>query len=61
MTLILQNMATLLNFSFLRSLTAYIDPGSGMSAIGAFLALLAGLGLSIFGFIWYTIFGSWEG
>ncbi len=49
------NLSIFVNASYLNSSTAYIDPGSGISAIGAFLALLAGLGLSIFGFFWYAI------
>ena len=34
---------------------AYIGPGSGLSAIGTFLALLAAIIIAIFGFIWYPI------
>jgi uncharacterized iron-regulated membrane protein len=34
---------------------AYIGPGGGLSAIGALLALLAGLLIAFFGFVWYPI------
>ena len=38
-----------------RPAEAYIGPGSGLSAIGTFLALLAAIIVAIFGFIWYPI------
>jgi len=34
---------------------AYIGPGIGLSAIGSFVALVAGLLATIIGFIWYPI------
>jgi len=34
---------------------AYIGPGTGLSAIGAILAVVAGLAVAIFGFFWYPI------
>jgi hypothetical protein len=34
---------------------AYVGPGAGLSAIGAFLALVAGIIIAIFGFFWYPI------
>lgn len=34
---------------------AYVGPGVGLSAIGAFLALLAGIVVWILGFLWYPI------
>ena len=34
---------------------AYVGPGAGLSAIGAFLAMLAGVFVAIVGFIWYPI------
>ena len=34
---------------------AYIGPGSGLSAIGAFFALLAATIAALFGFLWYPI------
>jgi hypothetical protein len=32
---------------------AYVGPGAGLSAIGVFLAILAGIIVAIFGFLWY--------
>ena len=34
---------------------AYIGPGVGITAIGSFLALVAGVVVAIFGFIWYPV------
>lgn len=34
---------------------AYIGPGSGLAAIGALLAVVAGLFAAVFGFLWYPI------
>jgi hypothetical protein len=34
---------------------AYIGPGVGTSAIGTFLAIVAGLFIAILGFLWYPI------
>ena len=34
---------------------AYIGPGSGLSAIGSFLALFVGVAIAIIGFIWYPL------
>jgi hypothetical protein len=34
---------------------AYIGPGAGLSAIGAFLAIVAFLIVALFGFVWYPI------
>lgn len=34
---------------------AYIGPGAGLTAIGSFLALVAGILLAIVGFVWYPI------
>ncbi len=39
---------------------AYIGPGTGLSAIGAFLAFIFGIIVAILGFLWYPfkrIFG----
>ena len=38
-----------------RHAMAYIGPGAGLSAIGAFLAVVAGIIVAIFGFVWYPI------
>lgn len=34
---------------------AYVGPGTGLSAIGALLALLAALVIAIIGFFWYPL------
>lgn len=34
---------------------AYVGPGTGLSAIGAFLALIVGVIVAILGFLWYPI------
>lgn len=36
-------------------LLAYGGPGSIVSGVGAFLALLAAIGAALFGFFWYPI------
>lgn len=32
---------------------AYVGPGAGLSAIGAFLAIIVGVIVALFGFVWY--------
>jgi hypothetical protein len=32
---------------------AYVGPGTGLSAVGVFLALVMGFIVAIFGFLWY--------
>jgi hypothetical protein len=34
---------------------AYIGPGAGLTAIGAFLALVLGVIVAFFGFLWYPV------
>ena len=34
---------------------AYIGPGAGLSALGAFLALVLGILVALFGFLWYPV------
>ena len=34
---------------------AYIGPGGGLSALGALLALVLGLAIAFFGFLWYPL------
>ncbi len=34
---------------------AYVGPGAGLTVIGAALALVGGIFLGIFGFVWYPI------
>lgn len=33
----------------------YLGPGAALSSLGAFLALIAGIIIGVFGFIWYPI------
>lgn len=33
--------------------TAYIGPGAGLSAMGALLAIVVGIVVAVFGFVWY--------
>jgi len=39
---------------------AYLGPGVGLSAIGAFLALILGVLVAFFGFIWYPLRRLWR-
>ena len=41
-------------------LYAYIGPGAGLSAIGAFIAIIAAIFVAIFGFIWYPLKRFWK-
>jgi hypothetical protein len=34
---------------------AYLGPGAGLSAIGAFVALIFGVILAFIGFLWYPV------
>ena len=34
---------------------AYVGPGTGLSALGSFLALVAGVIIAILGFVWYPL------
>ena len=38
-----------------QSLLAYVGPGTGMSAIGTFIAFVFGIIVAILGFIWYPL------
>ena len=40
---------------FPRPAMAYVGPGTGMSAVGVFLAVAMGVVVALFGFIWYPI------
>ncbi len=44
-----------LNTPFASIITAYIGPGTGLSAIGALLALGVSFIVTFFAFIWYPI------
>jgi hypothetical protein len=35
--------------------SGYVGPGAGITAIGAVLALLGGIVLAVFGFVWYPL------
>ena len=48
-------MAVFLLSFFARNAEAYIGPGTGLTAIGAFLALIVGVLVAIFGFVWYPV------
>jgi ABC-type nitrate/sulfonate/bicarbonate transport system permease component len=37
------------------NLLAYVGPGTGMSAIGTFIAFVFGIFVAILGFVWYPI------
>lgn len=41
--------------AFPRPAMAYIGPGTGMSAVGVFLAVVMGFALALFGFLWYPV------
>jgi hypothetical protein len=34
---------------------AYVGPGAGLSALGALLAIVVGVVVALFGFVWYPI------
>ena len=34
---------------------AYVGPGTGIAALGALLAIIAGVIAAIFGFLWYPV------
>jgi len=38
-----------------RPAMAYIGPGAGLSAVGALIAVVAGIALALVGFVWYPI------
>jgi hypothetical protein len=40
---------------FPQSAAAYIGPGAGLSAIGTFLAVVLGVIIALFGFVWYPL------
>jgi hypothetical protein len=46
---------SVLLLGFSKIVWAYIGPGSGLSAIGSLLACLAGLVVTILGFVWYPL------
>jgi hypothetical protein len=42
-------------FTCVTTAFAYLVPGAGLTAIGAFLALIVGMIVAFFGFIWYPV------
>lgn len=40
---------------FPRPAMAYVGPGTGMSAIGVFMAVVMGIVVALFGFVWYPL------
>ena len=34
---------------------AYVGPGTGIAALGALLAIIAGIVVAVFGFLWYPL------
>ena len=48
-------LVTFLIFALSQSASAYVGPGAGITAIGAVLALIGGIVLAIFGFVWYPL------
>ncbi|MCI0600728.1 MAG: hypothetical protein L0Y60_14640 [Beijerinckiaceae bacterium] len=46
---------TLLILTSPQAASAYVGPGAGITAIGAVLALIGGIVLAIFGFVWYPL------
>jgi hypothetical protein len=38
-----------------RPVTAYLGPGAVVSTLGAVLAVIAGVFIAVFGFIWYPV------
>ena len=47
--------AIILVFLLPESVLAYFGPGTGLSAFGVFLAVVAGIMVALFGFVWYPI------
>ena len=45
----------ILEVFFSQEAFAYVGPGTGLSAIGAFLALIVGVFVTVMGFLWYPI------
>jgi len=46
---------TVLTILLTQNASAYIGPGTGLSAIGSVLALIVGVIVAILGFLWYPI------
>jgi Na+/melibiose symporter-like transporter len=50
-----KNLALLLILLYPTYSFAYIGPGSGLSAIGSFIALISLFFFALFGFIWFPL------
>ena len=48
-------LVTLIVLAVPQTAFAYVGPGAGITAIGAALALIGGIILAIFGFVWYPL------
>ncbi|NLF10064.1 MAG: hypothetical protein GX594_19110 [Pirellulaceae bacterium] len=48
-------LALFLASAFPQAALGYVGPGTGMSAVGVFLAVVMGLFFALFGFVWYPI------
>lgn len=51
----IKNLALLLMLLYPTCSFAYIGPGSGLSAIGSFIALISLFIFALFGFIWFPL------
>ena len=48
-------LSIILTLGLPQTVFAYIGPGTGLSAIGSFLAVLVGIIVAFLGFLWYPI------
>ena len=48
-------LVTLMLLALPQTASAYVGPGAGITVIGAALALIGGIVLAIFGFVWYPL------
>ena len=46
---------TVLTILLSQNASAYVGPGTGLSAIGSALALVVGIAVAIVGFLWYPL------
>ena len=49
------SLLTIILLTLPEAASAYVGPGAGITAVGAVLALIGGLILAVFGFVWYPI------
>ncbi len=55
MTIIAGTAAASMMASIPMSILAYIGPGTGLSALGTLLAVIAAVLLAVIGFVWYPV------